>query len=115
MADALRRTIREIVDLSGATGAKEASYLNIALTDGQSAVVSRYATNGAEPPSLFFRGGRNFICEEDVCQMLGPPDHPSAIVVASEPLTDESGWEAVPPNHLLLIAPDHGVDLQACE
>ena len=114
MADALRQTIGEIAGSAAAIGANGNCYLNIAVTDGKSAVVSRYATNGAEPPSLFYRGGKQFVCEENVCRMLGPPDHPSAIVVASEPLTDESGWQAVPPNHLLVVDPNHGVEIQAC-
>lgn len=111
MADGLRRTIREIVDLANAYGH---SNLNIAITDGSSAVVSRYATDGVEPPSLFYRGGRKFVCEENVSRMVGTPDHSSAIVVASEPLTDEPEWQAVPTNHLLVVNPDHCVDLQAC-
>jgi glutamine amidotransferase len=111
MADALRLTLHEIVDLAAGYGK---SHLNFAVTDGSSGVVSRYSTGDSEPPSLYFRGGTRFVCEDNLCRMLGPGDHSSAIVVASEPLTDESEWQAVPPDHLLVISSDHCIDIQSC-
>jgi predicted glutamine amidotransferase len=72
------------------------SYLNTVVTDGSSGVVSRYSTLGSEPPSLFVRDGSQFACKDEVCRMLRRADHASAIVVASEPLTDEAEWQAVP-------------------
>ena len=33
-----------------------------------------------------------------------------AVLVASEPLTDERGWSVVPPQHLLSISPDHRIE-----
>lgn len=111
MADALEATIRDVRQMTEAVGAERRSLLNLAVCDGHRAVVSRYATLGADAPTLYMRVGREYVCEEGICRMLdGDPQR--TVIVASEPLTDEPGWEPVPLNHLVLIHPDQGITLR---
>ena len=111
MADALEATIIDVKQMTEAVGATRRSSLNLAVSDGRRAVVSRYATHGSKALSLFLRVGSEFVCEDGVCRMLDGNQH-KTVIVASEPLTKEPGWEPVPQNHLVLIDPDHRVELR---
>lgn len=115
MADALQATIVEAVELTVAAGVTRDSLFNLAVSDGRRAVVSRYATGDAPSPSLYLRTGQQYVCENAVCQMIDVEGDPSTVMVASEPLTDEPGWNAVPPNHLLLIHPDFSISTRALD
>jgi hypothetical protein len=44
MAEALTRTIQKVVELTRRAGIKEPSHLNLAVSDGNRAVASRFAT-----------------------------------------------------------------------
>ena len=111
MANALRATIAEIVELMSDVGVRGDSFLNVAVTDGSEAVVSRYATGSAQSPSLYVASGTDCTCESGVSRLTHCGGPPSAIIVASEPLNDDPGWEPVPHNHLLLIRADRSIDL----
>lgn len=112
LADSLESTILEIKRLTESVGATRRSLLNLAVTDGGQAVVSRYATHGERAPSLYFRVGSGYVCREDVCQMLDDEGPRETVLVASEPLTIEPGWRAVPQNHLLIIDQEHRIQLR---
>lgn len=112
MADALEATIADVRELTQSIGATRRSLLNMAVTDGQRAVVSRYATDDSEGPSLYLRTGTRFICQDDVCTMVDDGDLQATVIVASEPLTEEPGWEPVPRNHLVQINADHSVEMR---
>lgn len=112
MANALQATIAEVVALTSEAVAGEDSYLNLAITDGTRAVVSRYASGDAESPSLYTSTGSQCVCKDGVCRMIQGVDRPSTVIVASEPLNDEPEWEPVPHNHLLLIHPDRSMHLR---
>ncbi len=115
MVTAMSITIRQLVELSEAVASRETSFLNFAVTDGSTAVVSRFATNGANPHSLYYREDGQFIYDEQACRLAAKPDLLSAVVVASEPLNDDAKWQIVPPNHLLVITPDRDVCLQSID
>lgn len=112
MANALARTIADAVELTVAAGVTDSSRFNIAVTDGQRAVVSRFATDESESPTLHLRTGNRYVCNNGECRMIDADDRPTAVIVASEPLTEEPGWQAVPPNHLLLIHPDYSITMR---
>lgn len=103
LAAAVRATIHEIQRLTESVGATEQALLNMVISDGACAVVSRCATGDGEAPTLYVRTGSRYVCDEGRCAMADADGRPEAILVASEPLTDEAGWQAVPPNHLLII------------
>jgi ergothioneine biosynthesis protein EgtC len=109
---AMRGTIGTLTELRAQLGAPADAYLNLAVTDGHSAVVSRIASDGESPESLYFIGGRQYDCIDGVCMMR--PGSSSAVLVASEPLSKDEGWAPVPDNHLLTIDSRRQPRLSAC-
>lgn len=108
LAGALRRAIATVLDLSRRHAPGEHIYLNAVLTDGASAVACRFTTDDpANADSLYTNRGRRYVCEGGVCRMLDPGEaNGSAIMVSSEPLSGDSGWETVPVNHLVRVEPN---------
>lgn len=102
MAAAMRDTIESINRLAARVGADDLCFLNMAVCDGERAVVSRYATQGCPAPSLWLWTGKKYLCRDGVCQMLHGPGR-ETIIVSSEPLTDDATWQEVPAQHLVLI------------
>lgn len=86
LGDHLRGLVERVGDGNG--GGK--ALLNLIVCDGRRLVALRHAI-GADCPTLYVRA-------------RGPawPGH----AVASEPLTDDTAWEAVPPHHVVEIEPD---------
>lgn len=108
LAGAMRAAIIEVERLRRDAGISTSSMLNLALTDGTRAVVSRYVSEADdEPNSLYVHAGRRYVCHDGVCQMVDPDCAEGAVIVASEPLSGDQGWDRVPRNHLVLI--DNGV------
>ncbi|MCE9548205.1 MAG: class II glutamine amidotransferase [Planctomycetia bacterium] len=110
LADALSATIGAVLELTEPAETSGAMVLNLAVSDGHSAAVSRFATAPTAGPSLFWHVGSQYVFEPDAtgkeaCHMRQSNADYGAVIVASEPLTDEPGWQAVPPNHLLLVTP----------
>ena len=112
MALAMDKTIGDVVELMKSVETTRPSLLNLAVTDGHSAVVSRFASEGHEPPSLYLCRGRQYICEQGVCRMEQIKGENQAMIVASEPLTDDEAWEPVPASHLLLIDADRCISVR---
>ncbi len=99
MASALCATVRYALDLS--YGHPDGpSYLNLAICDGENAVVCR-VTDG-EPDgarSLHVHTAEPFSSESGEYSMLPR----TATLVSSERLDEDPGWEEVPPNHMVLF------------
>jgi len=108
LAAAFRRALARIHALCRHHAPGEHIYLNAVLTDGATAVACRFTTDDpANADSLYTNRGRRYICEGGVCRMLDPGEqNGSAVMVSSEPLSGDSGWEAVPVNHLVRIEPN---------
>ena len=112
LADAVQRTFERALELSRAHG-NDNSYLNVAITDGRSAVVTRFTTDtGYDGESLYWNSGRRYVCDGGLCRMVTPESSGAAILVSSERLSSDPGWEAVPRNHMLLIEPDRSHRLE---
>lgn len=103
MAGALAGAIAEVEELGREAEVEEPSYLNLAVTDGHRAVVSRFVSRDTEATSLHVSAGRQYTCKDGVCRMLPAESHQHAVLVASEPLSDEPSWRTVEVNNLLLI------------
>ena len=103
--NALRLTISDIEALNEKLSITEASLLNLVVSNGQQSVITRYASgNQVEPNSLYYFGGRQLVCEDNICQIItNDSDSNQAVVVASEPLTKDAEWQKVEPNHFLVI------------
>lgn len=114
MTEAVKVTIADVVALASEFEPQRVSHLNLAVSDGTRAVVSRYST-GTESPSLYTSTGRECVCESGVCRMIQSGGEVSSVIVASEPLNDDPVWEPVPHNHLLMIHPDRSMDCRPIE
>ncbi len=103
MADALTAAVRTCVELSRQHGVDGDCYLNLAVTDGTFLVATRFTTAADTPPSsLHVHVGCRYTCEEGLCRMLAADEGVGAIIVSSEILSEDPGWQTVPANHLVL-------------
>lgn len=105
MADALDRTFHDLKALKRSHGLNQASWLNIVVTDGKRTVASRYVDEpGLKPLSLHHTEGSRYVCDDSGCGMRPARAHKQAVLVASEPLTDNAAhWKSVLPNHFLMV------------
>ena len=101
---ALRATLVSLEELVQEAGVTEGATLNLAVTNGACAVVSRVSTLGETPNSLYVNEGYAYTCVDGVCMMNRGPR--AAVLVASEPLSEDEGWKQVPGNHMVLIGED---------
>lgn len=117
LAGALEGACAKVLALARARNAEHHdTYLNIAVTDGVRGVACRCSTDCDDhTPTLFVYRRGEYSCENGVCRLDGPRDGASAVVVSSEQLTDDTGWEEIPLNHMVLIAEDHSVSLRAMD
>ncbi len=111
LAEALLQTLRDIDALVAETGNKRAAHLNVAISDGERAVVSRWCQQPKAADSLHLHRGMAYSCKDGgTAEMLRPAQGYGAVLVASEPLTRDPGWEPVAANHLVVIDEDLSVE-----
>ncbi len=116
LAAALERAMARALAMVAALAPGEPSYLNLVLSDGRRSVACRYATGPPEDaPSLYLSRGRRYACEGGACRMLDPEEGHGAILIASEPLSPDPGWEPVPAGHLLVATVDLEVTVRPLE
>lgn len=113
-------TISRLNELTREAGIVAPSFYNFAVTNGETIVVSRYCSNpNTQGASLHYARGDFFECLPDgKCDIHSVPlnEKASAVIVASEKLTDEiSEWYDVPNNHTVTIFPDLTVKLERIE
>lgn len=115
MTLALDFTIRKLEDFRLKAGEEKSSFLNLAVTDGQSAVVSRFVSPGVQlPNSLYYSAGSHFHCRDGQCYMdLSRPTR--AVIIASEPLSEENCWISIHPNHLITVDPQLKTEISQIE
>jgi predicted glutamine amidotransferase len=110
MARALAIAIERTLDLVHATGAAAASYLNVAVADGDNAVISRFTDDAAaNPESLYYFSGHLYpeIAASD--SAAASPRH--AVTVSSERLTLDPGWAEVPAGAIIIVRRDREPEL----
>jgi predicted glutamine amidotransferase len=103
MARSLSRAVARTLELVRSAGAGSPSYLNVAIADGEHAVVSRFTDDAdSAPESLYYFNGP-----------LYPPVAEAAadaacdsVTVSSERLTADAGWEEVPPGRIIVLGRD---------
>lgn len=99
LASALDRAIQRVVNIVNKHGGGEPCYLNVAVADGMNAVISRYANDPAHAPETLYYS-RDHLYESFEEDRLGT----DAVVVSSERLTEAPSWQAIPPNHLIVLS-----------
>lgn len=113
IVEALLQSIRDLKELLARRGVKAPSYLNLAVTNGQCLIVTRYITGSAkQPPTLYHTEGSCFEVVEGIPRMVQSDNQGHAILVASEKLTEaREDWQEVPRNHLIAVTEDLRVPL----
>jgi ergothioneine biosynthesis protein EgtC len=103
MARALASAIDRSLELVASAGAGSASYLNIAISDGEHAVVSRF-TDDADgiPESLYYFTGQLYPDVGPNAKRKGT----QAVTVSSERLTPDPGWAEVPAGQIIILRRD---------
>ena len=103
MGRALGLAIERVLELVREAGAGSPSYMNVAIADGNHAVVSRF-TNDADsrPESLYYFSGSLY---PELPEPLGLGTH-HTVTVSSERLTSDPGRTEVPPGQIIVLRRD---------
>ncbi len=103
MAQALARAITRTLELVQSAGKGGDSYLNIAISDGEHAVVSRFTdADDGVPESLYYFTGQLYADVGPKARRKGT----QAVTVSSERLTSDAGWTEVPANQIIILRRD---------
>ena len=106
MARALARAISRTLDLVHDAGSASASYLNVAISDGDCAVVSRFTDDAdGAPESLYFFTGELYPTVMSKRRTDGKRGG-HAVTVSSERLTTDPGWTEVPSGQIIILRRD---------
>lgn len=101
----LAATLRAVLDAGTAAGVKAPHYLNVAVSDGQHAAVSRFTTDPeSEGDSLYLLHGQLYETTAEEFGQRAREERDVAHVVSSERLTTAKAWQMVPRNHLVLVS-----------
>ncbi len=113
LAAALAAAVRRLLTLQRKLAIEDHNYLNVAVTDGHAAAALRFTTDKAEnAASLYIHTGRRYECDGGVCRMIEPEAGKGAVIVSSEPLSADGGWQMIPPNHIVVIGEDRTADIR---
>ncbi len=104
LAERLAATLRQVLQAAAAAGVREPHYLNVAVSNGQQAVVSRFTTDPVgDGDSLYLLRGNLYQTTAEEFGERDREERDTAVLVSSERLTPAPGWQAVPRNHLVVI------------
>jgi predicted glutamine amidotransferase len=107
MARALARAISRTLDLVHESGSTEPSYLNVAIADGDCAVVSRFTDDkDAAPESLYYFTGALYPTVPSKRRSDDNRGGGYAVTVSSERLTGDAGWTEVPAGQIIILRRD---------
>ena len=113
LASALQAAVARVVLLGQQLGKGAYSYLNLALTDGECAVACRYTTEPEyDGESLFVHTGRLYVCHDGECRMLAPTGGRGCVLVSSEPLSEDYGWQPLSRNSMVLVTKNGETSVQ---
>ncbi len=99
--DAMNATIRDAESLRREHAPEDVSALNLVVSDGAHAVVSRYVSSGPAN-TLYFREGIPRVCEKGLCHM--DSSEGDSVLIASEPLDEASAWTVVEPGNVVVVS-----------
>lgn len=116
MADAFKSAIRYMRTLMQKFVPEEDIYLNAVMTNGTSAVACRVTTDKPEhADSLYIHRGKKYVCEDGVCRMVLPGMDDAAMIISSEPLSDDAGWDPIPVNTIVLSHSNNHIEFEPVE
>ncbi len=104
LARSLAAAITRVHELVKTYGNGEVSKLNVAVSDGREAVISRYITGDDDPPSLYYIQRELYQPAAKDSPGRRRYEQSGSVVVSSERLTADPEWTVVPPNHLVALS-----------
>ncbi|MCB0489812.1 MAG: class II glutamine amidotransferase [Cyclobacteriaceae bacterium] len=113
VADAFNYTYQQVNRLMKEAGINEPAYLNMAVTNGEFIVATRWVSDDKEEPlTLYHSEGSRYVVEDGVTRMEAPKDDDNAVLVVSEKLTEGKEWTMIPKNHLVIVEPSLNVRIK---
>lgn len=103
IADALQRTVAQLVGWWRADGEQRPLVLNFCVSNGRSIAATRLALASPEQSSLHYCLGSRYTCDEGVSRMNRAETGPGCAIIASERLSDEVDWETIGQGQMVLI------------
>lgn len=104
VADSFNHTYQHICKLMKEVGIEDPAYLNMAVTNGEFIVATRFVSDASEEPlTLYHSEGSRYVVENGVTRMEAPKDDDNAVLVVSEKLTEGKEWTMIPKNHLVIV------------
>jgi predicted glutamine amidotransferase len=114
MAAALDRTIGRVIEIVAQHGGAEPSYLNCAVSDGDHAVVSRFTNDTQHPPETLYWFTGDLYPRVEFDETREPGASQRSVIISSERLTPDPGWESIPPNFMVVLRRNGNPDLVPC-
>jgi predicted glutamine amidotransferase len=112
MKRAIAASIREVEGSIKEAGLDIPTFLNIAVTDGTSTVVTRHSSHvPKDANSLYVHANGSFLCKAGHIKNGKVSDTHRAVVIASEPLGSIGEWRMVEPNVMVAVGEDLKVEL----
>ena len=113
MADALQTALTVFLSKVGDGSSTPPAYVNAVLCNGHEAVVSRFASSSAgAPASLHIHTGCLYTVRDGKPELVEAGEDRHAIIVASEPLTEDASWRTVPESTMVVIDADRHVQFR---
>lgn len=110
LARGLERAIARTLEMQSESAQNT---LNLCVSDGEHTAITRFSSGDKAAESLFVHEGARYLCDGDVCKMIpAEPGNPGAVIVASEPLSDQEGWREIDAGSLLIIR-GHEIETRA--
>lgn len=107
LEEALRWTIERVQSLAVDHGDGEDTILNLVVSTGRACLATRFTTApNDEGETLHVQLGSRYGCDRGQCRMEGTGRAGGAVIVSSERLSEEPGWDMVPRNHLVRVRED---------
>ncbi len=104
VVDSFEQMFRDVKDLMAKYDIKEEAYMNMAFTNGEFVVASRYVSDPKqEALTLYHSEGSRFVVENGVTRLVAPKDNDGAVLVVSEKLSDDKDWTMIPANHFVIV------------
>ena len=106
LTECLERAIDRVLDMAAEHAPEEASYLNLVLCDGASAVACRYSTAGPGTAESLYVARGTYACEGGEARIEETDGEGIAVIVSSERLSDDGCWHPAPAGQWVMISPE---------
>lgn len=114
VADAFENTFAFVKKIMKEVGVTEPAYLNMAITDGQFIVGTRWVSDDSEDPlTMYHSEGSRYVVEDGNTRLEAPEDNDHAVLVVSEKLTDGPEWTPIPKNNFVMVENNMNVRIKS--